>query len=328
MDEVYFLKNSSKLSLATEKILKNFYQKGNPIVAKIHFGEPGNKTALTPKEVQPIMNVLNNFGFQIILTDTPVAYTSARSTVAGYQKVAKQKGFDKLGKLLISNEGVKVKTKDFVAKIAKPLAKAKNVLVISHVKGHSCSGFGGAIKNLGMGGVTKETKQLEHDLCKPVFVKECQGCQTCAKLCPAKAIKMDKGKAVFDLGECWGCSICILECPFKCLAPKKAIFDDLLAQAAAAVINHLPVKTYYINILKNISQFCDCSSSSGQILSKDIGILFSKNPVAIDKASVDLINKNNGKNLFYENHHKDPYLQIQFAQKYTKFSEGYKLIEF
>ena len=219
-----------------------------------------------------------------------------------------------------------MKTKDFTAGVCKELIEAKNVLVISHIKGHACAGFGGAVKNLGMGGVTRKTKSVEHNLCKPRFVADCEECGICAKLCPAQAIKMVNNKAELHSENCWGCSICQIECPYDCLEPEKALFDDLLGQAAAAVINNLPKNTFYINFLRNIVKWCDCEVDPGKIISDDIGILFSDNPIAIDKASVDLVNKSNDKNLFKEVNYKDPLLHVKFASKYTGIKADYELI--
>jgi hypothetical protein len=150
-------------------------------------------------------------------------------------------------------------------------------------------------------------------------------CGICAELCPAGAITVE-GTAKINKEECWGCSICQINCPHKAIEPEKATFDDLLAQGAVAVINNLPEKVFYINIIKNITKSCDCEVDSGEIISKDIGILFSDNPVAIDAASIDLINKaNEGKNLFKEVNHKDPMLQVEFAAIYTGKSKEYQV---
>ncbi len=325
MSEVLFLKKFKKLKEATENLLANFYPKNSGLLVKIHFGEPGNKTAFFPKDIKPVIEALRVFDLEPTLMDTPVAYSSPRGTVKGYQKVVRKRGWHKLAPFIISNSYKKVGTRDFTAGVSRELVEADNVLVISHVKGHSCAGFGGAIKNLGMGGVSKKTKATEHSLCKPRFVVECRGCGTCAELCPAKAIKMVGDKAKIDLSACWGCSICQLNCPYACLAPKKAVFDDLLAQGAAAVINNLPKRTFYINVIKNVTQYCDCEVDSGKIVSKDIGVLFSKNPVAIDKASVDLINKDKKKDVFKEINHKDPLLQINSASRYTSKKVDYRL---
>lgn len=326
MSKVYFLKDFKKLRNWTQKLFKNFYSRDSKVMVKIHFGEPGNKLALTPNDVRPIVGAMRFLKLYPVFIDTPVAYSSPRDTIGGYEKAVKQKGYDKLAPFVISNSGVEVKTKNFMAKVCKELIEAENVLVISHVKGHSCSGFGGAVKNLGMGGVTKETKSVEHGLCKPKFISECRGCGICADLCPAGAIKMIEGKAELDSDACWGCSICQIECPYKCFVPKVAYFDELLAQGAAAVINNLPEKTFYINLIKNITKLCDCEVEPGEIVAKDIGILFSDNPVAIDKASVDLVNKQSEKNLFKEINHKDPLMHVRFASEYIGKGLEYKLV--
>lgn len=326
MSKVYFLKDFEKIGVKTRDLLKDFYPANSKILVKIHFGEPGNKFAFIPKDVEPIVRIIKSLGLNPVFIDTPVAYSSLRNSVKGYEKVLKRKGFDKLAPFIISNNEITVETKDFTAKVCKELVQEKNVLVISHVKGHACSGFGGAIKNLGMGGVTKETKSVEHSLSQPKFISECKGCGICVNLCPAGAIKMIDGKAKINLDTCWGCSICQIECPHKCLAPQKAYFDDLLSQGAAAVINNLPKNTFYINFLKNITKWCDCQVNPQDLISKNIGILFSDNPIAIDKASVDIINQLNKKNLFLEINNKDPLLHIKFASEYTKKGSNYELV--
>jgi len=326
MSKVYFLKNFGELDDQTKEILNGFYPVHSKVLIKIHFGEPGNEFAFTSDDIKPIVRAMKLLALDPVFIDSPVAYHSPRNSVREYEKVVKEKGYDKLAPFIISNNGKKVKTKDFTAEVCQELIEAENVLVISHVKGHALSGFGGAIKNLGMGGVTKETKSIEHALAKPKFISECRGCGICAKLCPASAIKMVGNKAELNLSDCWGCSICQIACPYQCLAPEKAHFDDLLAQAAGAVINNLSKKTFYINFIKNITQWCDCEKDPHGLISKDIGIMFSDNPVAIDKASVDIINEFNGKDLFKEVNKKDPLSHIKFASKYTGKELNYELI--
>jgi uncharacterized Fe-S center protein len=195
-------------------------------------------------------------------------------------------------------------------------------LVISHFKGHSCSGFGGAIKNFGMGGMMAESKATIHNGSKPIFNETtCTGCGTCARLCPAGAIKMVDNHPQIDLNTCLGCSMCEINCPTKSLTPNLAIFDDLLAQGAAACINNLPKNSFYINFIQNITRECDCWGTASEIIAPDKGILFSDNPVAIDQASLDLV----GAELFKTIHHRDPASQIKYAETYTKFTHDYQL---
>jgi len=322
MSSVQHLSDKSQLEIFSKNIFSKFYPKNQEILIKIHFGEPGNKTALFPKDVAPIIAALKSLGSKPTFIDTPVAYDSPRNNVAGYEQVVRDRGFDKLAPFIISDHFVEIKTKDFTARVCKELTEAKNLLVISHVKGHSCAGFGGTIKNFGMGGVMKESKSLIHDLCKPIFDSPtCTGCGTCARLCPAGAIKIVEGKAQINLNTCWGCSICQINCPTKSLTPKVALFDDLLAQGASACINNLPKNTFYVNLVQNITRDCDCANDSGEIIAPDAGVLFSDNPVAVDQASVDLV----GKDIFETIHHKDPTLHLQYAKKYTKFTTDYQL---
>ena len=326
MDKVYFLKDFNKLNEASLRLLEGVFLPDSDLLVKIHFGEGGNKTALFPKDVEPIISALKFLRLKPTLIDTPVKYNSPRNTVEGYGEIIKERGYDKLAPYLVSNNSVEVQTKDMTVGVCKELTKSKGVLVISHIKGHRCSGFGGAIKNLGMGGVAKESKIEEHTLGQPVFLSSCKGCGVCVNLCPFGAIKIEGGSVKFDYSKCGGCSICILECPNGCLKPRQAIFDDLLAQGASACINNLPPNTYYINLIKNITLLCDCVSDSGSIIAPDVGVLFSENPVAIDKASVDLINEANKQNVFLEENHKDPYLHVKYASEYINKSWDYELI--
>lgn len=327
MSKVYFEKDLKNLSKQSENLLSEIFPDNSVVTIKLHFGEPGNKNAFIPEDIKPIVDVLNKQGIKVKMVDTPVAYRSPRGTVKGYEKVARDRGYEKLGEVLISDSYRDIEMKDFKAPVSTDLVDADNIIVISHVKGHSCAGFGGAIKNLGMGGLSKEGKGFIHGLCKPKFIKECEGCGTCAQLCPAGAIKMVNAKAVFDLNKCWGCSICEIKCPHDCLAPEVATFDDLLAQGACACIKNFPKSTYYINFVIRISEECDCDSDCGGVIAKDVGVLFSDNPVAIDKASIDLVEKSEGKNVFEEVHHKDPNLQVEYASRYCDFEMGYELID-
>lgn len=322
MTIVQHLTNKSRLETASKNIFSKFYPQNQDILIKIHFGESGNQTALFPKDVEPIINALKSCGLKPTFIDTPVAYDSPRNTVVGYEQVVRDRGYDKLAPFIISDNFVEVRTKDLIVKVCQELIESKNLLVISHVKGHECAGFGGAIKNFGMGGMLPDSKRDIHGLCKPVFTEStCTGCGTCARLCPAHAIEIVNAKARVDLSKCWGCSICQINCPTHSLNPKVAIFDDLLAQGAAACINNLPVNSYHINFIQNITKCCDCESDSGEILAPDKGVLFSDNPVAIDQASIDIV----GKEVFENSNHKDPTLQIKYAQNYTKFTTDYQL---
>ena len=159
-----------------------------------------------------------------------------------------------------------------------------SVLVLTHVKGHVCAGIGGAIKNLGMGAVTKITKERIHEEAKPVYISGCVKCGRCVERCPENAIKLGKEGPVIDMERCHGCSGCILSCPVKALEPKTEIFDVLLTEAAMAAISKFR-KVYYVNFLVRMGKECDCVNKPVEIIVDDIGVLASSDILSIEQVN-------------------------------------------
>lgn len=326
MNKVSF---SSKTQLDKEELktqLTGQLMPGEPVLVKLHFGEPGNPHAFTPASVRPLVEALQELGFKVTLTDTPVTYPSPRNSKVGYEQVVTERGYRELCDCYIEDQYVKQTVGDLEFEVAKNLTEAKNLIILTHVKGHECAGFGGAIKNLGMGALSPASKAMIHDICKPVIDPDlCIGCSLCSQVCPAKAIDMVEGKALPDLNRCWGCSICQLVCPQKALQPKLKLFDEALAMGAVAAIKLMPSKTIYINVVNNIAKSCDCEGHKMPILAKDLGILYAQSAVAIDQASLDLLNKAAGENVFQKANHKDPYLQVKYAAEYSGEKLEYEL---
>lgn len=309
-----------------KKEFANRFNKNYPVVIKMHFGEPGNPNTFTAEEIKPLLKILTGLGFETLLIDTPVTYNSPRDSKLGYEKVVRQHGYDKISKFLIEDQYIQQKIADSDFEVAKVLAESKNLIVLSHVKGHECAGFGGAIKNLGMGALSAASKSSIHNGAKPVLDENlCIGCGICANLCPAKAIEIRNGKMVVDFEKCYGCSICQIHCPHLALKPKLRVFDESLAMGAMAAVKLMPTNTFYINVIKKVVKLCDCAGNDSPKLSEDIGVLYGDNPVAIDQASVDLIKKTVGHEVFKEANHKDPYSQIDYAAQYGGLSREYDL---
>ncbi|MFH1106149.1 MAG: DUF362 domain-containing protein, partial [Candidatus Aenigmatarchaeota archaeon] len=146
------------------------------------------------------------------------------------------------------------KGKYLTYEIAKELAEADGVLVLTHVKGHTCSGFGGAIKNLGMGALSPKSKADVHEGGSPVYAGGCTLCKSCGKVCPGAAIKYTEKGPSFNYDACFGCSKCFYACKSGAIKPKTQAFDALLADAAKSALKVFK-KAYFVNVLRNITSF-------------------------------------------------------------------------
>jgi len=197
--------------------------------------------------------------------------------------------------------------------------------VLTHFKGHACCGIGGSIKNLGMGALTKESKGEIHAGSKPELGGECMKCRKCLEVCPVGCIRYDEAGPVFDLNACYGCSKCIQNCPQACLKPKVAEFDALLADGASAAYSRFR-KSYCVNVLRNIMNRCDCQTSQLERVADDIGIMIGRDIVAIDKASLELVNEKVGRKVFDAVWHKDSELQIREAENLGLGSMAHTII--
>lgn len=328
MEKVYFIKNFKKLGPLLEELFS--FQEGNEVAIKLHMGERYNSNYVRPEIAKEIVESLKKRGGKPFLFDTNVAYgTGGRTSVKDHIETARDNGFD-FCEIRIGEKGVKIKTSGKLGEvgIAEELQKAKYMIVLSHVKGHCDAGFGGAIKNLGMGGAIKGEKSRCHSLSKPVLDKgKCTGCEVCQNLCHVSAITPDNGKIKIDYNECHGCGVCIRNCNQEALRPKLGFLTEFLAEVTEGVLRTFERgNAVYINVLEKITKYCDCVPSS-EVICPDIGILVSKDIVAIEKASIDLINEKVGFNLFKETNKIDPSEQIEAAEKFKLGKRGYVLLK-
>ncbi len=325
MSNVYHTKNENKFLEKLKEELKKKFKDCDKIAIKLHFGEPGNKTAFVPEDIKPITELLKEIGIDFFLFDSPVKYNSPRNTVEGYKESARKQGWEELGEVRISNDSIEAEGK-YIKKheVCKDLAEADAVLVVSHFKGHLCCGFGGAVKNIGMGALTRESKEKIHSGGEPVMVGECTACGLCADACPFDAIEI-KDKAEIT-GYCAGCSRCIIACPNNVFKPKIANFDVLLGEGAAAAQSKFK-KVYYVSVLKKITKWCDCGKDPRGIIAKDNGFMMSSDGVSIDIAAHDVIEKNEGKDVFLEHNLKTGKEHVEAAEKFGMGKSKYNLIE-
>ena len=314
--------NDSFLAKLKEELSERF-SGCKKIVVKMHFGEPGNKAAFTLPDVKPIFDVLDGMGFDVTFYETSVAYGSPRSTSDGHQQVAIEKGYDHHGEIVIDGEFVTVKKDDMAYEVGKELGDADAVLVISHLKGHCCAGFGGAIKNLGMGALSKKTKGMIHAGGMPEYVGGCVQCGTCEKMCPIGGIKVtDKPEFI----TCYGCSNCVYVCPENAIKVKKQYFDVLLAEGALAAQDTFK-KYYYVTMVKRIAKECDCEKDCKEMIGPDIGWIMGPDGVALDKCAHDLIVVKAGKDVFLEKNKKSGLQQVEAGEKLGMGKQEYEFTE-
>lgn len=283
---------------------------GARMAVKIHFGERGNYTYLRPVFTRRIVDFLKGRGARPFVTETTALYpTGFRSTVKEAIETARYNGFaeEALGcPIVIADEpdgenGIDV-TLDSVRgdlltksyRVARHIADADGMVVVSHVKGHLLSGFGGAIKHLGMGCTTKSGKRWQHAAHGLVFHYErCNGCGKCAKVCNFSAITMQSGRPIRHEYRCMYCNTCMFSCEqdaITLLEGGKDRFQRALAHAAACVMKIMAKKPLvFLNFVIDVTVLCDCAAPAGNIITHNVGILASRDPVAIDRASLDLI---------------------------------------
>lgn len=277
---------------------------------KLHFGEKGNTSFLRPVLVRRVVDVLRSLGGRPFLTDTNTLYSGTRGDSVSHLTTAVENGFAYAvvhAPLIIADgmrgaSGAEVEIQQETiqtAYIGKEIYESDALISLAHFKGHELSGFGGTIKNLGMGCASRRGKMAQHaDLAPKVKKKKCVGCGECADHCAQRAITLEDDKAHIDVERCVGCGECILICPNEAIQIRWNAdiprFQKKMAEYTLAVLKNKTGRAAFVNFLTQISPACDCHGYNDAPIVQDLGILASKDPVAIDQASVDTINRQGG----------------------------------
>ncbi|GHU02816.1 4Fe-4S ferredoxin [Alphaproteobacteria bacterium] len=293
-------------ALARAAGIEKIPMKSKFVAIKMHFGEAGNLAFLRPNYARALAEIVKELGGKPFLTDCSTLYPGSRTNAIAHLQVAETNGFNSVtaGCPVIIGDGLKG-TDDIAlpvprgkhvqtAKIGRAIADADIIISLNHVKGHEMAGFGGALKNLGMGCASRAGKMEQHCDGKPrVKTAACIGCKACAPACGQGALTYGAdGKALLDKEKCVGCARCIAACPVHAIAsPDWTSGDKMCARMgeyAAAVCAGRP--HFHLSVAAQISPQCDCYGGNDAPVVPDIGMFASSDPVAIDAAAADKIN--------------------------------------
>jgi uncharacterized Fe-S center protein len=311
---------------------------------KIHFGEVNNTGHIKPDWLKPLLERIKESGAKPFLTDTNTLYQGKRENSVDHLMQAYRHGFHigNLGVPVIIADGlisknyseVLVKGNYFSSvKIANDILHSETLVVMSHVTGHMLSGVGAAIKNVAMGAASRSGKQLQHADVKPLIrADKCKACGQCIDWCPKEAITIYDGAARIDAEACYGCGECIATCRHQSI---RISFDDAsdtlqekMAEYALGATQGKQGRVCYFNFLIHITKECDCLHQPQDKECRDIGILASYDPVAIDQASVDLVQQGAGEDLFRRLWPENNYnTQISYAEKIGLGTRKHQLIK-
>lgn len=285
--------------------IENIDFKDKFVAIKIHFGEPGNLAYLRPNYAKVVVDLIKELGGKPFLTDCNTLYVGGRKNALDHLDAAYTNGFNPFAtdchviiadglkgtdEVLVPVNGECVKN----AKIGRAIMDADIVISLNHFKGHEGTGFGGALKNLGMGCGSCAGKKEMHSDDKPYpDTAKCVGCKMCISQCAHGAISYDEnGKAEIDHMKCTGCGRCVGVCKLGALKSADDLNRDILnmkiAEYALAVVKDRP--SFHINLIMDVSPNCDCHSENDAPIVPDVGMLASFDPVALDMACVDLVN--------------------------------------
>jgi uncharacterized Fe-S center protein len=286
-------------------VKKNFM-----VALKIHFGEKGNTAFVRPIFVKTIVERIRQAGGKPFVTDTNTLYVGSRGDSINHfeNAIGNGFGFEAVGAPVIIAGGlrgnrslpVEVNLKHYQAvEIAPEIVDSDTIVGVTHFKGHEMTGIGGALKNFGMGAASRKGKLGMHSNAGLVVKsKVCVGCRSCLSWCAHGALSMVEKRAFIDSDRCTGCGACLPTCPEGAI---KVLWDqgfgemqEKMVEYAYGAIHPKKDQAVFINFLMNVTPLCDCYPFSDAPIVPDVGIVASTDPVAVDQASADLVNRQAG----------------------------------
>jgi len=279
------------------------------------------------------------------LTDTSTLYTGRRHNAIEHAVLAAERGFDTkgLGIPFIAPDGLFGTAETAVeidgelnkeVFIAYDIVRCQSILSIAHFTGHIATCLAATLKTLGMGCSSRKGKMRQHAALKPSVTDKCTRCGECFKHCPADAITIDEVKAHIDADKCIGCAECVAVCRFDAVQydwdAENEILQKNVAEHAMGALKGKENRAVFFNYIISVTKDCDCFDEADMPkIVEDIGILGSTDPVAIDKASLDLVEVTGGKKLaeLLGNDKLDPRYQIEHAERIGLGKTDYELVE-
>lgn len=314
-------------------------EQNSRVAIKVHFGEEGNTRFVAPRYIEPIINSLKRINKRYFLTDANTLYRGMRLNATDHLAIAEQHGFGALQTPIIIADGERGKDEVEVeigrnifskVKIAKAIAEADAVIAVSHFKGHMVFGFGGAVKNIGMGCGSRAGKLEMHSKITPAVKENCIECGQCIEQCPVGALNNQNGKTRIDPELCIGCAGCIAVCDIEAIeipwdGTTSVECVERCAEYAFGALKDKPCVC--LTFMQNITKHCDCMADS-RLIGEDVGIVSSVDPVACDQAAYDLVLKRHGgRDIFKEIWKIDGRHQLAYAEQIGLGTRQYRLIE-
>jgi len=353
--KVFFIKSAidDGENVISEKALKLFkaggfascFKQGDFTAVKVHVGEPPNNTYIKSPCIKGLVEELLALKTKPFIADTSALYTGRRHNAIDHAILAEEHGFNisTLGIPFIAPDGIfgtsetAVQIDGELSKevlIASDIVRCQSILSIAHFTGHPAACAAATLKTLGMGCSSRKGKMRQHASVRPSVSDDCTLCGDCFDHCPADAITLGNVKAGIDGNKCIGCGECVAVCRFDAVkydwGAENPIVQKSIAEHALGVLKGKKDRIASFNFVMSVTGDCDCFDKKDMTkIVDDIGILASTDPVAVDKASIDIVESKTGKTIaqLLGKEDLDPRFQIEHAESLGLGTADYKLIE-